>query len=289
MRLAIAASGALGFKCIQSLPGDVTLTCVFTDSNSGDILKWCSEKNIPFFKSNPRNGRASSFIQAYTIDVLFSVNYIFLFDKQIIEWPLKYAFNIHGSLLPKYRGRTPHVWAIINGESKTGFTVHLVDEGCDTGDIVLQKEIEIGEKTTGGEILDVFFDMYPKAIVEVLKKVMENSVQPIPQDQEQATYFGKRTPADGVIDWNWKTQRIYNWVRAQAKPYPGAFGFCNDQKIIIHKVEICKESTGAESKNGLIVNVVNGKPIVKVDDGLLRLEEFEGNEIKKGDCFDTGY
>src|SRR5690606_22569809 len=132
-----------------------------TDSGSANISNWCEEKQVPCFVGNPRNGKASTFFSKYPVDVLLSVNYLFIIERDLIQHPKKYAFNMHGSLLPKYRGRTPHVWAIINGETQTGVTLHVIDEGCDTGDIVIQEKVKIEHNDTGADILSKFEVLYP--------------------------------------------------------------------------------------------------------------------------------
>jgi methionyl-tRNA formyltransferase len=285
MKLGILASGDLGLKCLGTLPGYASVECVFTDSGSRSIIEWCKQQNIPVFTGNPRNQRTTDFRRNFKIEVLFSINYLFLIEQDLIDW-VEYAFNIHGSLLPKYRGRTPHVWAIINNESKTGLTVHLIDPGCDTGKIVLQKEVAIEKNMTGYDVLQCFHSMYPSAIAETLEMVRNRSINPKLQDNSRATYFGKRTPADGMINWDWQRERIFNWVRAQAKPYPGAFTLYKGQKLIIHKVEHDETGFHYEDANGTIIGLCNGNPVVKTSNGALQIIDYEinsGIQFTKGE------
>src|SRR5690606_38202127 len=118
-------------------------------------------KFITLFIGNPRNGRGHAFLKNYSFDVLLSVNYLYLIEEDLIKMPRRFAINLHGSLLPKYRGRTPHVWAIINGEKKTGVTAHLITKGCDEGPIVSQIQIPIEIQDTGNDILNKFKQKYP--------------------------------------------------------------------------------------------------------------------------------
>lgn len=218
MNLGILVSGNLGFIVLNKLIQNYNIQFVLTDSKSIAIIDFCIQNGIKHFIGNPRNGRAIKFCSQNKIDILISVNYLFIIEKDLIELPTRFAFNIHGSLLPKYRGRTPHVWSIINNETKTGITAHLIDEGCDTGDIIEQIEIEIDINDTGGDILDKFNDNYIPLIEKVLTKANSNTLTFIKQNDEFATFFGKRTSEDGKIDWNWQKERIFNWVRAQAYP-----------------------------------------------------------------------
>src|SRR5690606_11116288 len=105
------------------------------------------------------------------VDVLFSINYLFLIERDVLSQDPR-VVNLHGSLLPKYRGRTPHVWAIINNESHTGVTAHLVDEGCDTGPIILQREVPIEYTDTGATILLKFSSLYPEIIADVYRMLV---------------------------------------------------------------------------------------------------------------------
>ncbi len=281
MNIAVLASGGLGLSCLQKLPPDVNVICVLTDSKSQGIIEHAQRNDIPLFRGNPRTGKAVEFLKAFEVEVILSVNYLFVIGKELIDCAGKYAFNIHGSLLPKYRGRTPHVWSIINNEPKTGLTIHLIDEGCDTGDIVLQKAFDITNDMTGADVLKRFEELYPSAINDVLATAAAGKIQSQTQDPAKATYFGKRTPEDGLINWHWQKERIYNWVRAQARPYPGAFSFYKASKIIIHKIEMNDSGFHYEEEDGKILDLVDGKPVIKTPNGAISLVDFELNSLEE--------
>lgn len=276
-KLILLVSGNLGFEILKNLfsKKEFQLTAVFTDSKSISIIDFCRENNINLFKGNPRGGRASTFVANLSCDLLLSVNYLFIIEQEIIKLATKYAINVHGSLLPKYRGRTPHVWAIINGENETGVTAHLIDEQVDNGDILKQIKIPINGNETGADILNKFVQLYPKLIDEILSDYKNDSIKLISQDKNRITYFGKRNAEDGKINWNWSKERIKNWVRAQSKPYPGAFSFYNNQKIIVHKIEFDDKGYSYEMPNGIILDVQNNFPIIKTPNGAIRLIEIE--------------
>ncbi|HEU4472534.1 MAG TPA: methionyl-tRNA formyltransferase [Flavisolibacter sp.] len=287
MKLAVLASGHLGLQCLTRLPAWAKVECVLTDSKSTGVIEWATRNLIPLFKGNPRTGAAAEFLKGRELDALFSINYLFVIEKPLIDMA-PYALNIHGSLLPKYRGRTPHVWSIINNEPKTGFTIHLIDEGCDTGDIVLQKEFSIAPEMTGADVLKEFEALYPEGIEEALKMIADGRLERRQQAHSQATYYGKRTPEDGVINWDWQKERIYNWVRAQARPYPGAFAFYREGKVTIHRIGFHPQGFHYEEPNGKVLDMIEGKPVVKTPNGAIILLDFELNsiaEIVKGDCF----
>lgn len=278
MNLALFVSGGLGFKVLDHLKESRhSIKCVYTDSNSNEIVDTANANHLPVFIGNPRTERALRFIDDYAIDMILSVNYLFLIERSLFSKG-KLAVNIHGSLLPKYRGRTPHVWAIINNESKTGITAHLIDDGCDTGDIIKQKEVIIDDSDTGADVLEKFNKLYVPLVDEILSDFERGRIKPLPQNNKNATFFGKRTPHDGRINWGWQKERIRNWVRAQAYPYPGAFTFYEglDEKVIIDEVVFCDRGFNDADRNGLIVSL---NPIcVKTPNGVLELRNIRNLE-----------
>ncbi len=278
MKVGILASGGLGFSILSKIFQKHELSFVMTDRSSDSIHSFCDTHIIPIFVGNPREGKSDDFLSRVSCDVLISINYIFLIEKNLIQIPKILAFNIHGSLLPKYRGRTPHVWSIINNEKLTGITAHLIDEGCDTGDIIKQIQIIIEDDDTGASILKKYESHYYTIVDNVLDKISKNQLVTIEQDNSKATYFGKRTPDDGLIDWNWHRERIYNWIRAQSFPYPGAFTFYLNDKVIIDWIEFDDNGFDFNIPNGAIVSI---NPIrVKTPNGLVKITKMR-NSINK--------
>lgn len=278
LKIGILCSGNLGFEVLKKMERAYQIQCLFTDMKSTEIIAFSEQKKIPCFTGNPRKKRGYKFLKDFNVDVLVSVNYLFLIEEDIIEYPSKIAFNIHGSLLPKYRGRTPHVWAIINGESKTGVTAHVIDSGCDTGAIIEQIEILIEEEDTGGEVLEKYSKVYFPLIKKVMHDIESDQLRLKKQDEKEATYFGKRTPKDGQINWNWKSEQIRNWVRAQAYPYPGAFTFYKGEKLVIDKVSLNSESCEKNIENGLVIET-SPKLAVKTSDGSLIIESIRTKSV----------
>jgi methionyl-tRNA formyltransferase len=272
MTLGVLCSGHLGLQVLKQLVAEYHISFVFADSNSKEIVEYCSFKALPIFIGNPNRINPKEFLSTKTCDILISVNYLFIIDSYLINFPKKFAINLHGSLLPKYRGRTPHVWAIINNEKKTGITAHLIDTGCDTGDILEQIEVEICIEDTGATILDKFSNLYFPLIKSVLHKIENNKITLTPQNHFKATYFGKRVPEDGHIDWNWQKERIYNWIRAQAKPYPGAFTFLNDKKITIDAISFTDDGFHCEVANGTVLTIDPLK--IKTQNGVIAIDQL---------------
>lgn len=277
--IGLLISGGLGESCLKQLQSSHTIEYIFTDGQSKGIIKYAEQNGIPFFVGNPRTQNPEGFLQRFNEDIILSINYLFIVEENIFSHPKKYAINFHGSLLPKYRGRTPHVWAIINNETKTGITAHLISKGCDEGDIVDREEIEIPATATGSDILDIFKAKYPELVNRVIKAVENNTLTLTAQDNQKATYFGKRTAEDGQINWDWQKERINNWVRAQAKPYPMAFTFYQNQKISINKISFSDVGFDYQDQNGKILTA-GDHPVVKTPNGAIQLDEWQSeNEI----------
>lgn len=276
MRLGVLASGNLGYSVFKHLIKRNEVAFVMTDKNSLEIINFCNDYKHPIFTGNPRNGKSQGFLIDKNIDVLISINYLFLIEEDLIRLPNKLAFNIHGSLLPKYRGRTPHVWAIINNEKEAGITAHIIDRGCDTGDIIEQISVPINYNDTGAMILEKYQKLYVPLIDSVLEKIKNDSIQLVPQENHKSSYFGKRSPKDGKIDWNWQKERIRNWVRAQSNPYPGAFSFYKSQQFIIDEIEFSDFAFNYEMPNGLILS--NRPLLIKTPNGVVEIKKIRDNQ-----------
>ena len=281
MSLGLLCSGRLGYQTLLKLLEKYQINFVFTDSKSENIIEYCEQNKLRVFVGNPRNGRAKEFITKNECEILISINYLFLIEQDIINLSKGLTFNIHGSLLPKYRGRTPHVWAIINGEEFTGITAHIIDEGCDTGDILEQIKISIEPNDTGDNILTKYESNYLPLIEKVIDSFNQGKLKPKKQDPKKATYYGKRIPDDGLINWNWQKERIYNWIRAQAHPYPGAFTFLHGKKITIDEISYSDDGYEYKQPNGMVLN--SHPLIIKTPNGAVEIKSFrEKIELTKG-------
>ena len=281
MSLGLLCSGRLGYQTLLKLLEKYQINFVFTDSKSKNIIEFCEQNKLRVFVGNPRNGRAKEFIAKNECEILISINYLFLIEEDIINLSKGLTFNIHGSLLPKYRGRTPHVWAIINGEEFTGITAHIIDEGCDTGDILEQIKISIEPNDTGDNILTKYESNYLPLIEKVIDSFNQGKLKPKKQDPKKATYYGKRIPDDGLINWNWQKERIYNWIRAQAHPYPGAFTFLHGKKITIDEISYSDDGYEYKQPNGMVLN--SHPLIIKTPNGAVEIKSFrEKIELTKG-------
>ena len=185
-------------------------------------------------------GRMSSYqkvIRLLKPDFLLAIGW-YMIPQSIRLCAPKGCAGIHASLLPKYRGGAPLVWAMINGEKETGISFFYLEEGVDEGDIIAQKKIPIRRNDTIKDMLTKVENSSLDILKEYMSQIADNIAPRIPQNHEKASLFPQRKPEDGEINWDWDNQKIKNFIRAQTKPYPGAFTIINGKKIIFWDAEI---------------------------------------------------
>jgi len=187
-------------------------------------------------------------------DIIFSFYYRKMVSKKILAIPAQGALNLHGSLLPRYRGRSPINWVLVNGESEAGVSLHYMTPRPDDGDIVAQAAIPIGEEDTALTLFEKAVEASRELLDETLPLLASGTAGRTPQDHSLATYFGGRCPADGKIDWSGSARQVNNLIRAVTHPYPGAFTFSGDQKIFIWKAKITPLDRKAEPGTVISIN-----------------------------------
>jgi UDP-4-amino-4-deoxy-L-arabinose formyltransferase/UDP-glucuronic acid dehydrogenase (UDP-4-keto-hexauronic acid decarboxylating) len=201
----------------------------------GSVKNWALQKNITVYTTEEVNSpQWIAKIAAINPDIIFSFYYRKMICRKILDLPKIGAFNLHGSLLPAYRGRCPVNWVIINGEEQTGVTLHCMVEKPDAGDIVGQKAVVIELSDTAKTLYDKLCGAAKELLDEVLPLIKKGEIPRQKQDLKAGSYYGGRRPEDGRINWKKSAADIYNLIRAVTEPYPGALAFLdNDEKIII--------------------------------------------------------
>ncbi|MCW5593181.1 MAG: formyltransferase [Burkholderiales bacterium] len=164
-------------------------------------------------------------------DFLFSFYYRQMLSPAVLATARRGAWNMHGSLLPKYRGRVPVNWAILRGERETGATLHEMVEKPDAGRILGQEAVPIGENDTAVEIFGRVTDAAGRVLERALPSLLDGTAAPVPQDLRAGSYFGGRRPEDGRIDWTKGAREVHDLVRAVAPPYPGAFTALGPRRV----------------------------------------------------------
>ncbi|MDP2269048.1 MAG: formyltransferase, partial [Deltaproteobacteria bacterium] len=237
----------------------------------GSVPAWAKENNVPLFcPENVNTAEWFAKISAQTPEVIFSFYYRHLLSGAILAIPPGGAFNLHGSLLPYYRGRCPVNWVLVNGETRTGVTLHHMADKADAGDIVARRAVPIAFDDTARSLYGKLCRQATILLDEALPLIEAGTAPRIPQDWRQGSYCGRRTPADGRIDWHWPALTIYNLIRAVTAPYPGAFTFTAvGDKIIIWWAQ--PEAAAGSSGQAGQVQLEKGAVLVRAGEGRIRL------------------
>ncbi|EJM68958.1 bifunctional UDP-4-amino-4-deoxy-L-arabinose formyltransferase/UDP-glucuronic acid oxidase ArnA [Pseudomonas sp. GM55] len=177
-------------------------------------------------------------------DYIFSFYYRNLLSETLLATARKGAFNLHGSLLPRYRGRAPANWVLVNGETETGVTLHRMVKRADAGAIVAQQKVAIERSDTALSLHGKLRTAAADLLRDTLPALLQGKASETPQDESKATVFGRRTPADGKLVWAKPAEELFNLVRAVTQPYPGAFCAVGEHKLIVWSAEVAKGNEG---------------------------------------------
>lgn len=247
MHAVVFAYHDVGVNCLKALlNAGIKVDLVVThqdDPNEnvwfGSVAKLCEERQIPYITPNANQLMdLVPQIQKLAPDYLFSFYYRHMIPAELLACAKIGALNMHGSLLPKFRGRAPVNWAILHGETETGATLHIMEAKPDAGDIVGQSAVPIGPNETA---TDVFGKVSQAAITvmnQALPELVQGRIPRKPNNLAQGSYFGGRKPADGQILWHQTAQQVHNLVRAVAPPYPGAFTDWQGQRMIVARTSL---------------------------------------------------
>lgn len=241
----------VGARCLRVLlAGGVDVALVVTHEDSPTENIWfervadvAREYGIPtVMPEDPNTPEFIAQLKAIAPDFFFSFYYRLMLKPAVLEIPKRGGYNMHGSLLPKYRGRVPVNWAVIKGETETGSTLHRMVEKPDAGEIVAQQAVPILPDDTAGDVFNKVTLAAEMALHGVLPQLLAGTAPHVMPDLKAGGYFGGRKPEDGRIDWTQPAAEIHNLVRAVAPPYPGAFfDLPNGGRVrILRTLSVCK-------------------------------------------------
>ncbi|MBZ4669236.1 MAG: methionyl-tRNA formyltransferase [Defluviitaleaceae bacterium] len=245
-------------------------------------VKELAEKyNIPVFQPEKvRNPEFIEVLRSIAPDLIVVIAFGQILPKEILDIPTYGCINVHGSLLPKYRGAAPIQWAIINGEKITGVTTMFMDEGMDTGDMILKKEIFIEPEYTAGDLHNIMAPVGAELLKETLDELIRGNIKREKQDENEATYAPMLKKENGLIDWSQPSYKIVNLIRGLS-PWPSAYTFYKDQMIKIWKAEVY-DKIYESNAIGEIVEVIKNKGlIVKTGDSSLLITEIQAPNGKR--------
>ncbi|MEW6570156.1 MAG: methionyl-tRNA formyltransferase [Nitrospirota bacterium] len=247
------------------------------------VLQPVNLRNMSFFEE----------LSAIRPEIITVVAYGKILPSSVLRLPPHGCINVHASLLPKYRGAAPVQWALINGEKTTGVTTMLMDEGLDTGDILLQEEIEIRDDDNTETLSRRLSELGASLLMKTIKKIKEESIKPAPQTGIPS-YAPPLKKEDGRIDWSKEATDIFNFVRGMY-PWPGAYCYFDGERIKIHKVKLI-DGTGKAGR----IEKVGDELIVGTGKGLISIIQLQpqgkrsmttnafiqGRRVKEGAFFD---
>ena len=220
----------------------------------GSVARIAAERGIPVYAPDDVNHPLwVDRIRALAPDVIFSFYYRNLLSDEILGLAAKGAFNLHGSLLPAYRGRAPLNWVLVNGETETGVTLHRMVRRADAGAIVAQQKVAIDRDETALQLHQKLNATAQTLLRDALPGILNGTFSETAQDESKASIFGRRAPEDGRLDWNKPARQLHNLVRAVTDPWPGAYSFAGVSKFIVWKSRVRDDIPAA--KPGTVVSV----------------------------------
>ena len=262
MKAVVFAYHDMGCTGIQALlDAGYDIEAIFTHPDNagennffGSVARLAAEQGITVYAPEDVNHPLwVDRIRAMAPEVIFSFYYRNLLSDDILNLAPKGAFNLHGSLLPKYRGRAPLNWVLVNGEKETGVTLHRMTNRADAGDIVAQQTVAIADSDVALSLHRKLCAASQTLLGDALPKIRSGQTQERAQDDTQATYVGRRTPDDGRLTWEKPAQELHNLVRAVSDPWPGAFGYVGTNKFIVWKSRVRTDMAAA--KPGTVLSV----------------------------------
>ncbi|CAI8717207.1 bifunctional UDP-4-amino-4-deoxy-L-arabinose formyltransferase/UDP-glucuronic acid oxidase ArnA [Kosakonia quasisacchari] len=265
--------GCVGTQAL--LDAGFEIAAIFTHPDSanenhffGSVARIAAERGIPVYAPEDVNHPLwVDRIRDLNADVIFSFYYRNLLCDNILNTARIGAFNLHGSLLPAYRGRAPLNWVLVNGESETGVTLHRMVSRADAGAIVAQQRVAIAENDEALSLHRKLADAAKSMLQGVLPAIKTQSFSETAQDDSKARYYGRRTPEDGRLDWEKPAQTLQNLVRAVSDPWPGAYSFAGTHKFIVWKSRVRTDVAPARAGTVLSVSPL----LVACGDGALEI------------------
>ena len=259
-RAVVFAYHNVGVRCLKVLlAGGVDVALVVTHQDSASENIWfesvqslCEAEGIPFI--TPDDAGSPDFlaqVAAVRPDLMFSFYYRHMLPQAVLD--LAPAYNMHGSLLPAYRGRAPVNWAVLHGERETGASLHEMTAKPDAGAIVARQMVPILPDDTAFEVFGKVTVAAELALYHVLPALLDGSAPRMPNELARGAYFGGRKPEDGRIDWSKPARQVYNLHRAVAPPYPGAFTDVGPRRYVIERARLLAGPAPAGAAPGLAV------------------------------------
>jgi len=273
----------VGYECLSLLleRGENVVALVTHEDNPHEKIWFktpavaAREKGVPVFTpESVNNDEWRARLAALQPDLILSVYYRHMIGTKILGLPRLGAWNMHGSLLPAYRGRAPINWAVLHGEPRIGMTLHRMVKSADAGAIVDQEGVEIGPRDTAEQAFRKVLPCARRVLARQIDALLAGTARETAQDESKVTYFGGRKPEDGRIAWTQTSRQIFNLIRAVTDPYPGAFTDVGPARLMVWWAE--PDSPATRDRRGAPGTVLAVSPlVVATGDGALELTRTE--------------
>lgn len=285
------ADGPWSHKALEKMLIDDSIEIKFivprSDSSDNTLAEFAKKYDIPYHKGIKINSiDFFNLAQSYNCDLFVSMSFNQIFRKQIINLPKLKTINCHAGKLPFYRGRNILNWAIINDEKEFGITVHYIDEGIDTGDIILQRTFPITDEDTYKTLLNRSYDECANILYDSIKLFQAGTIVPIKQQDIHPVgfYCGIRSIGDEIINWNDSSREIFNFIRAICSPGPKAITYKDGTVVKINKAKFIENAPKYKNTTGQVVGVTSEGYIVKTGDTTIEIQEIESTiKLRIGD------
>jgi methionyl-tRNA formyltransferase len=289
MRTVWVSDDIIGRDCLEAaaeVGADVVGVVTLPDSAAIDRSARCRFDEVAarfgagYLETNDVNSEhVLSWLRALDPELVFVVGWYQLVREPFIANAREGVFGMHPTLLPRHRGRASIPWALLSGLARTGVTLfEIVDETADSGAIVGQAVVDISRDETATTLFERLADAHLDLIREYVPQILAGTAPRVPQDPRRASTWHRRRPADGIIDWETRAPYLHDWVRAQTRPYPGAFTFLGDEKVVVWRARPVEHPEAAPA--GTIVAERADGPVVACGEGALLLEEFETGAVE---------
>lgn len=291
LKIGYFADGPWAHRAFEKLIEDNTIEikfiCVRYDKKDAVLMEYAKKYHIPLeMHANINSIEFLEKVKGYNADLLVSMSFNQIFKRMIMDIPPMKIINCHAGKLPFYRGRNILNWALINDEKEFGITVHYVDEGIDTGDIILQRVYPITDYDDYGTLLEKAYEGCANILYDAVKLLQKDVVTPISQNSIDpiGTYFGMRMQGDEIVDWNQNSRDVFNFIRAIAFPGPKATSYIAGKIVKINTAKLVEGAHVYKNTVGQVVGKKDGSFFVKTKDTMLEIIDFEyEGSIKVGD------
>jgi methionyl-tRNA formyltransferase len=268
----------------------VSFICVRFDTTDETLKNYCIKFNIEYLKyKNINDKKFIEKVSQYNCDLFVSMSFNQIFKTEIINLPKYNTINCHAGKLPFYRGRNILNWALINDEKEFGITVHFIDEGIDTGDIILQRDYQITDNDNYSTLLERSYIECSNILYDAIILFKDGNIEGKKQIDIAPIgfYCSQRKIGDEILNWNQSSREVFNFTRAICKPGPMARAFINNKEMKINKIEFIEKAPNYISIIGAILNKEKDSFFVKTKDSFIKVVEYEyDGTFRVGDRFE---